>query len=59
MSQVSHLLFFFSENDTRNLLKKHVEEFSGKAKQLAVGLRVSQHQEFIKAVYEETLKDGP
>ena len=59
VSQVSHLLFSFSGNDTRNLLEKHVEEFSGKARKFAVGLRVSRHQEFIKAVYEEALKDGP
>ena len=59
VSQVSHLLFSFSGNDTRRLLKKHVEEFSGKAKQLAVGLRVSRHQEFVKAVYEKVLSDGP
>ena len=58
VSQVSHLLFSFSGNDTRNLLKKHIEEFSGKARQLTVGLRVSRHQEFIKAAYEEALKDG-
>ena len=59
VSQVSHLLFSFSGNDTRNLLKKHVEGFLGKARQLAVGLRVSRHQEFIKAVYEKVLSDGP
>lgn len=59
VSQVSHLLFSFSGNDARALLKKHVEEFSGKARQLAVGLRVSWHQEFIKAVYEKVLSDGP
>ena len=59
VSQVSHLLFSFSENDTRNLLKKHVEKFSGKARQLAVGLIMPRHQKFIKAVYKEALKDGP
>ena len=59
VSQVSHMLFSFSGNDTRKLLKKHVEGFSGKARQLAVGLRVSRHQEFIKAVYEKVLSDGP
>ena len=58
VSQVSHLLFSFSGNDTRNPLKKHVEGFSGKARQLAVGLRISRHQEFIKAAYEEALKGG-
>ena len=41
VSQVSHLLFSFSGNDARALLKKHVEGFQGKAKQLVVGLRIS------------------
>ena len=58
VSQVSHLLFSFSGNDARAMLEKHVEEFSGKARQLAVGLRVSRHQEFVEAVYEKVLSDG-
>lgn len=59
VSQVSHLLFTFSENNPQELLEQFINKFSGKARQLAVGLKISRHQDFIKAVYEKVLKNGP
>lgn len=59
VSRVSHLLFTFSGDNPQGLLERFINRFSGKARQLAVGLRVSRHQEFIEAVYEKVLSDGP
>ena len=59
VSQVSHLLFTFSENNPQNLLKEFINKFKGKARQLAVGLKIPRHQTFIKTVYEKVLSNGP
>ena len=59
VSQVSHLLFTFSGNNPQDLLKEFINRFKGKTRQLAVGLRIHQHQTFIKTVYEKVLGDGP
>lgn len=58
LSQVSHLMFIFSGNDPAPLLRKDLNAYTGNVSQHAVGLRVTVHQEFIKAVYEKVIADG-
>jgi len=58
LSQVSHLMFTFSGNDPTSLLGKYLNAYTGNISQYAVGLRVTTHQAFIKAVYEKVIADG-
>jgi hypothetical protein len=51
-SQVSHMIFTFSGNDSLKLLKTNLQAYTGAVPQHYVGLRVEGHQEFIKAVFE-------
>ncbi len=57
-SQVSHLMFTFSGNNPASLLRKDLNAYTGKISQFAVGLRVKEHQAFIKAVYEKVIANG-
>ncbi len=57
-SQISHLMFTFSANDPRKLLRNNLNTYKGKILQHAVGLRITGHQAFIKAVYEEVIANG-
>lgn len=59
LSQMSHLLFTFSGNNPRALLQQYIENYAGEVKQLVVGLKVEEHGEFIDAVYDKVLMDGP
>ena len=51
-TQVTHMLFTFSGNDASGLLKKNLEGYTGSVSQQYVGLHVSTHQAFIKAVFD-------
>ena len=53
--QVSHMLFAFSGNDPVEFLKDDLEGYGGGISQFSVGLRISQHQEFIASVFDEVL----
>lgn len=50
-SQVAHLLFTFSGNDPLKFLKTNLLAYAGPMPQHYVGLRVDEHQDFIKAVF--------
>lgn len=51
-SQVTHMLFTFSGNDPSALLKKNLNGYAGTVPQVYVALHVSQHQVFIKDVFD-------
>jgi hypothetical protein len=55
-SQVSHMLFTFSGSDPLKLLKTNLLAYVGSVPQHYVALRVTTHQSFIKAVFEEVTK---
>ncbi len=48
---VTHMLFTFTGNDTTTLLQSNLSGYTGGATQHYVGLRVTEHQIFIKAVF--------
>jgi hypothetical protein len=50
-TDVTHLLFTFTGNDTTKLLQANLSEYTGGAIQHYVGLRVPEHQKFIAAVF--------
>ena len=50
--QVQHLIFVFCGNKPDAFLKTHLENYKGSIQQNAVGMCVTQHQEFVAAVYE-------
>ena len=49
---VRHLLFTFSDNAPDALLTASLQDYEGTVPQLAVGLRVEGHADFVGAVYE-------
>lgn len=53
LSQVSHLLFTFSGNDPTTILQNDLISYTGSVDQFAVGIHVTKHQSFIKAVYDK------
>lgn len=53
--QVAHLIFTFSGNDPSGLLKQDAKN-AGAFVYYAVGLRIEQHQELIKSVYDEACR---
>lgn len=55
-SQVTHMLFTFSENDPSKLLEASLAAYSGTSSQHFVSLRVQTHQTFIKDVFESVGK---
>lgn len=58
LPQVEHFLFTFSENNPLSLLKANLAAYSGQVAQVTVGLYVSAHQKFIKAVYKKVIGNG-
>jgi hypothetical protein len=58
LKQVTHLMFTFSGNDPRNMLRNDLQGYSGTVRQLSVGMYVPKHQEFIKAVYAKVTANG-
>ena len=57
-SQVCHMLFVLCGNNPADWLSADLTSYSGAITQLAVGLRISTHQQFIKDVYEKVIADG-
>lgn len=53
--QVVQLLFTFTGNDPRNLLRTNTTAYRGRVKRLAVGLQVSDHQAFIASAYAKAI----
>lgn len=51
-SQVTHMLFTFSGNDPEKILSINLSSYKGAVPQYYVGLRVSDHQNFIKLVFD-------
>ncbi len=58
VKQLSHLLFVFTGNNPSAILTTNLNAYSGRIPQVAVGLRVSTHQAFIKQVFEKVIADG-
>ena len=58
LDQLSHLLFMFTGNNPSTLLTTNLTAYAGKIPQVAVGLRVSTHQAFIKQVFEKVIDNG-
>lgn len=58
IKQLSHLMFMFTGNNPTNLLSTNLNAYTGTIRQIAIGLRVSTHQAFIKDVYEKVIADG-
>lgn len=58
IKQLSHLMFMFTGNNPTNLLTANLTAYTGTIRQIAIGLRVSTHQAFIKEVYEKVIADG-
>lgn len=56
--QVVQLLFTFTGNDPRTLLRANTMAYRGRVKRLAVGLQVSEHQVFIANVYKKAIADA-
>lgn len=56
--QVVQLLFTFTGNDPRALLRANTTAYRGRVKRLAVGLQVSEHQAFIANVYSKAIADA-
>ena len=52
-AQVQHLLFTFSGNDPNHFLRADLNEYCDVIPQNGVGLRIADHQEFIRRVFEE------
>ena len=58
IDQVSHMMFIFSANDPKHLLKNDLSKYNGKARQISVMLQIKTHQNFIKSVYDAVIADG-
>lgn len=58
ISQMRHLMFMFTGNNPTALLTANLTAYTGKIRQIAVGLRVSSHQIFIKEIFEKAIHDG-
>lgn len=56
--QVVQLLFTFTGNDPRNLLRTNTTAYRGVVKRLAVGLQVLGHQSFIANVYSKAIANA-
>jgi Cap4 SAVED domain len=51
-NSVTHLLFTFSGNDPTVHLQSSLQGYRGNISQIGVGLRVSTHADFVRAVYD-------
>jgi hypothetical protein len=58
LKQVTHLMFTFSGNDPRGVLRNDLNGYTGKVAQMCVGLYVPKHQHFIKSVYDKVIVNG-
>lgn len=58
VKQLSHLMFMFTGNNPSPLLTANLTAYAGRIPQVAVGLRVSTHQAFIKQVFDRVIADG-
>nr|WP_256970214.1 DUF1837 domain-containing protein [Brevibacterium yomogidense] len=56
--QVVQLLFTFTGNDPRNLLRTNTAAYQGRVKRFAVGLQVSEHQAFVANAYSKAVADA-
>ena len=56
--QVEQMLFTFTGNDPRNLLRTNTQAYRGRVRRLAVGLQVRDHQQFIADVYGKADADA-
>ena len=50
-TDITHMLFALTGNDTTTLLQANLSGYTGEATQHYVGLRIPEHQKFIKAVF--------
>lgn len=57
-SQVTHLMFTFSGNDPAAHLRRDLQSYTGSIEQISVGLRVVDHQKFIKSVFDMVSSNG-
>jgi hypothetical protein len=57
-SQVLQLLFTFTGNNPRALLRTNTSSYRGRIRRLAVGLQVPAHQAFIASVYSKVIEDA-
>lgn len=48
-----HLLFTFSGNDPKDALTEDLQKYSGKIEQHSINVRIKDHQEFIKVIYDK------
>lgn len=55
---ITQLLFTFSGNNPRGLLRNHTLTYEGKIRRMAVGLQIAEHQKFIKDVFEKVIHDA-
>lgn len=55
---VLNLMFIFTGNDPAKFIRTDLEGYTGRIAQLAITLRVSQHQSFIETVYSKAIEDG-
>ena len=58
INRVSHMIFVFSANNPKRLLKTDLSEYNGQARQISVMLQIETHQNFIKDVYDAVIADG-
>ena len=56
--QVTHLTFTFSGNEPGGLLQASLQAYAGPFAQLAVGLRVDGHTDFVAAVYDRVIANA-
>jgi Cap4 SAVED domain len=57
-SQVTHLIFTFSGNDPASHLRHDLNSYTGRIEQISVGLRIVEHQKFIKSVFDMVSSNG-
>lgn len=57
-SQVTHLMFIFSGNNPAQKLRCDLNLCDSSIKQISVGLRVVEHQKFIKLVFDRVTSNG-
>jgi hypothetical protein len=57
-TQVEHMLFVFCGNSPTALLRGDLQAYGGQVSQSNIGLRIADHQQFIKDVYTKVIADG-
>ena len=51
-------MFTFSGNDPAAHLRRDLQSYTGSIEQISVGLRVVEHQKFIKSVFDMVSSNG-